>query len=111
MRMQIVVDAVDPVRVAGFWRDALGWTTDKPPGESGVEDLTAASAVDPDGRILRIRHFGGRLQNRAAVDASSIGSHIFMWEHGSVGDDLYAPSGRAAVALGFASLGARARRG
>src|SRR5687768_11673787 len=43
-------------------------------------------------------------EERAIIDASSIGAHIFMWEHGSVGDDLYSGKGRAAVVLGLASL-------
>jgi hypothetical protein len=42
--------------------------------------------------------------DRSAVDASSVGSHIFMWEHGTTGEDLYSGRGRAAVVLGFASL-------
>ena len=41
---------------------------------------------------------------RPAVDESSVGNHIFMWEHGTAGDDLYSRKGRAAVVLGFASL-------
>jgi len=43
-------------------------------------------------------------EDRAAVDASSVGMHIFMWEHGTTGEDLYSQRGRAAVVLGFASL-------
>jgi uncharacterized protein len=43
-------------------------------------------------------------EERAVLDASSIGAHIFMWEHGSVGDDLYSGKGRAAIVLGLASL-------
>ena len=43
-------------------------------------------------------------EERAIIDASSIGAHIFMWEHGSVGDDIYSGKGRAAVVLGLASL-------
>jgi len=42
--------------------------------------------------------------DRAAVDASTVGMHIFMWEHGTTGEDLYSGRGRAAVVLGFASL-------
>ena len=43
-------------------------------------------------------------QDRPAVDASSVGSYIFMWEHDSTGEDLYSQRGRAAVILGFGSL-------
>ena len=42
--------------------------------------------------------------DRAAVDVSNVGSYIFMWEHGKVGEDLYSGKGRAAVVLGYASL-------
>ena len=41
--------------------------------------------------------------NRLAVDAPSVGSYIFMWEHGSV-EDIFTQKGRAAVVLGFPSL-------
>jgi SET domain-containing protein len=43
-------------------------------------------------------------QDRPAVDASNVGSYIFMWEHGTSGEDLYSQRGRAAVVLGFTSL-------
>ena len=42
--------------------------------------------------------------DRASVEASSVGMHIFMWEHGTTGEDLYSGRGRAAVVLGYASL-------
>jgi len=43
-------------------------------------------------------------EERAAIDASSVGSYIFAWEHGTTGEDIYKQEGRAAVVLGFASL-------
>ncbi len=43
-------------------------------------------------------------EDRAAVDPSSVGYHIFMWEPDSVGDDIYSGEGRVAVVLGYASL-------
>ena len=43
-------------------------------------------------------------EDRVAVDASSVGSYIFMWEHDSTGEDIYSQKGRVAVVLGFASL-------
>lgn len=43
-------------------------------------------------------------EERAAVDASSVGAHIFMWEHETTGQDIYSQRGRVAVVLGFASL-------
>ena len=42
--------------------------------------------------------------DRARVDPTSVGNHIFMWEYDTVAEDLYTQNGRAAVALGFASL-------
>ncbi len=42
--------------------------------------------------------------DRAAVDASSVGSHSFLWEHGTPGGAVSSGGGRAAVVLGFASL-------
>lgn len=41
---------------------------------------------------------------RAALDSTSVGNYIFMWEHDSVAEDLYAGTGRAAIVLGFSSL-------
>ena len=43
-------------------------------------------------------------EDRAAVDPSSVGGHIFVWEHGTIGEDIYRKQGRAAVVLGFSSL-------
>ena len=42
--------------------------------------------------------------DRGTVDPTSIGNHIFMWEHDTVAEDLYSKRGRAAVVLGFTSL-------
>ena len=43
-------------------------------------------------------------EDRRAVDASNAGNYIFVWEHGSTGEDVYRQDGRAAVVLGYASL-------
>ena len=43
-------------------------------------------------------------EDRAAVDAANVGSYIFMWEHGKIGEDLTSQQGRAAIVLGFTSL-------
>ena len=43
-------------------------------------------------------------EDRAAVDLSTIGGYIFMWEPGSVGEDIYTGKGRVAVVLGYASV-------
>ena len=42
--------------------------------------------------------------DRTGVDRTNLGNYIFMWEHDTVAEDLYAQKGRAAVVLGFASL-------
>lgn len=43
-------------------------------------------------------------EDRRAVDGSSVGNYIFMWEHGTTGEDIYSQEGRVAVVLGYASL-------
>jgi hypothetical protein len=43
-------------------------------------------------------------EDRRAVDGSNVGNYIFMWEHGSTGEDIYSQEGRVAVVLGYASL-------
>ena len=42
--------------------------------------------------------------DRAAVDPTVVFTYVFMWEHGTVEEDLYKHQGRAAIALGFTSL-------
>lgn len=42
--------------------------------------------------------------DRAAVDRTVVFTYLFMWEHGTVEEDLYKHEGRAAIALGFTSL-------
>ncbi len=43
-------------------------------------------------------------QDRAAADGTIAFTYVFMWEHGTVEEDLYRHEGRAAIALGFTSL-------
>ncbi len=43
-------------------------------------------------------------KDRALVDPTVIFTYVFMWEHGTVEEDLYRHEGRAAIALGFTSL-------
>ena len=43
-------------------------------------------------------------EDRRAVDGSNVGNYIFMWEHGTTGEDIYSQEGRVAVVLGYASL-------
>jgi hypothetical protein len=42
--------------------------------------------------------------DRAAADSTIAFTYVFMWEHGTVEEDLYRHEGRAAIALGFTSL-------
>lgn len=42
--------------------------------------------------------------DRAAADRSIVFTYVFMWEHGTVEEDLYRHEGRAAIALGLTSL-------
>jgi SET domain-containing protein len=41
---------------------------------------------------------------RRALDPTAVGNYVFLWEPGTVGQDLYRQEGRAAVALGYTSL-------
>jgi SET domain len=43
-------------------------------------------------------------ESRAAIDPTNLGNYIFLWEPGTTGEDLYSGKGRAAIALGYASL-------
>jgi SET domain-containing protein len=43
-------------------------------------------------------------RDRSAVDPTIIFTYVFMWEAGTVEQDLYKHEGRAAIALGFTSL-------
>lgn len=42
--------------------------------------------------------------DRLSTDGTVIFTYVFMWEHGSVEQDLYDGWGRAAIALGVSSL-------
>ena len=41
---------------------------------------------------------------RAELDKTVIFTYVFMWEHGTVEQDLYKHKGRSAIALGYTSL-------
>jgi uncharacterized protein len=43
-------------------------------------------------------------EDRVVTDQTVIFTYVFMWEHDTIEEDLYKHSGRAAIALGFASL-------
>ena len=42
--------------------------------------------------------------DRTASDGTIVFTYVFMWEHGTVEEDLYKHTGRAAIALGYTSL-------
>jgi uncharacterized protein len=42
--------------------------------------------------------------DRPATDGSIVFTYVFMWEHGTVEEDLYRHEGRSAIALGYTSL-------
>ncbi len=73
----------------------------------GVEDGRGVEAIRPIKAGELIERSPVILvpeKDRVAVDASNVGSYIFMWEHGTTGEDLNSQKGRAAVVLGFTSL-------
>ena len=85
--------------------------TNKPAGVLRVVEMAgrgravvAAEKIRRDQLVERAPVLVVEEEERPVIDTSSIGAHIFMWEHGSVGDDLYSGKGRAAVVLGLASL-------
>ncbi|MGA0597193.1 SET domain-containing protein-lysine N-methyltransferase [Enterovirga sp. CN4-39] len=43
-------------------------------------------------------------EDRKSVDPTIVFTYVFMWEHGTVEEDLYRHEGRSAIALGFTSL-------
>lgn len=43
-------------------------------------------------------------EHRASVDQTIVFTYVFMWEHGTVEEDLYRHEGRSAIALGYTSL-------
>lgn len=43
-------------------------------------------------------------KDRAAVDRTIVFTYVFMWEHGTVEQELYNGEGRVAIALGLISL-------
>ncbi len=79
-----------PLRIASMGRRGRGVVAD---GCIGQGQLIERSPV------LVIPH-----AYRAAVDRTVVLTYVFMWEHGTVEEDLYRHEGRAAVALGFISL-------
>jgi uncharacterized protein len=102
-------------------------------GEIGVSAHAAAEGrLTPSSSqraALRIAHFPGRGRgvvaeerlaagqlverspvlvipgkDRAGTDPTIVFTYVFMWEHGTIEEDLYEHEGRAAIALGYTSL-------
>jgi SET domain-containing protein len=67
-------------------------------GVEALRPIVAGELIERSPVILVPEH------DRVAVDTSNVGSYIFMWEHGTTGEDLYSQRGRAALVLGFTSL-------
>ena len=79
-----------PLRIATMGRRGRGVVADAPIGKGELVERSP---------VLVIPH-----HDRAATDATIVFTYVFMWEHGSVEENLYEHQGRAAIALGFTSL-------
>src|SRR3712207_3630901 len=91
-RADVVVRSTDrlPLRIASMGGKGRGVVAER--------DIAAGALVER-APVLIIPE-----ADRAGADRTNLGNYIFMWEHDTVAEDLYAQSGRAAVVLGFASL-------
>lgn len=79
-----------PIRVATMGARGRGVVADAPiPREHLIERSP----------VLVIPHI-----DRPAADSTIVFTYVFMWEHGTVEEDLYRHEGRAAIALGLTSL-------
>lgn len=67
-------------------------------GVVALQDIKAGELIERS-PVLLIPN-----KDRAAVDPTVIFTYVFMWEHGTIEEDLYKHEGRAAIALGFTSL-------
>jgi hypothetical protein len=83
---------------AGSGRRCGSWNSS---GAGAASSPTAGSrrARSERSPVLIIPH-----EERRAVDPTNVGNYIFLWEPGTVGEDLYRQEGRAAIALGYTSL-------
>ena len=91
-RADVIVRAADrvPLRVAQLGSKGRGVVAER--------DIAAGELVERAPVVIV------REEDRAGVDPTNVGNHIFMWEHDTVAEDLYTQKGRAAVVLGFTSL-------
>lgn len=67
-------------------------------GVVAMQDIRKGELIER-APVLIIPH-----EDRLRTDESVIFTYVFMWEHGSVEEDLYRHQGRAAIALGYVSL-------
>src|SRR4051812_44332386 len=79
-----------PLRIAEMGKRGRGVVADAPIGRGQLVERSP---------VLVIPH-----PDRAAADGTIVFTYVFMWEHGTVEEDLYRHQGRAAIALGFSSL-------
>ncbi len=91
-RADVVVRGTDrvPLRVASMGSKGRGVVAER--------DIAAGELIER-APVLIVP-----AEDRARVDSTNVGNHIFMWEHDTVAEDLYTQKGRAAVVLGFTSL-------
>lgn len=66
--------------------------------------VVAGRAIEPGELIERSPVLVIPDQDRATIDQTVVFTYVFMWEHGTVEEDLYKHQGRAAIALGYTSL-------
>ncbi len=79
-----------PLRIASMGRRGRGVVADRRIEEGQLVERS---------RVLVTPHAA-----RAAADGTVVFTYVFMWEHGTMEEDLYKHEGRAAIALGFTSL-------
>jgi hypothetical protein len=106
------------------------WSLAMPNQERALKlDFDTSWGLSDNRRLLRVHDFGdkgrgvvaaedirmGELIERAPVliipdidrrrvDGSIVFTYVFMWENGTVEEDLYQHTGRSAIALGYISL-------
>jgi hypothetical protein len=66
--------------------------------------IVAVTDIPPDTLLERCPVLVIPDGDRLATDPTVVFTYVFMWEHGTVEQDLYKHTGRAAIALGLASL-------
>lgn len=72
-------------------------------GERG-RGVVADRPIEPGELIERSPVLVIPASDRIASDGTIVFTYVFMWENGTVEEDLYKHEGRAAIALGYTSL-------